>query len=403
MSRNSPLALRLNTRAMVKTPHTLLDPMREYGDLVWLSNPNRWLVLSRSAALEVLRDPNLHVWTRRNSVERLQDRFDMDLSAVLKALDWIPFMHDGPRHAALRSAFARLLGSIGTDYLKAYEQTSSELLEVMQESGSGDFAAGYADRLHVEVFGHLAGVPPSERHAFHCATALDGTVQAASTVAKMQKACAQLDSVLERLQDLSKTETTSDFMDQVGAALIQSGLEDTAVSRSEFLLAFLLLGGDTQAGALTVGLAHLLDSNGGTLSLGSDDCQLPDKHCLVDEMIRISTPVQTSARYATKDTVISGQHIAKGDAVQLSLQAANFDPLAFECPHAVQSGRPKNVAFGGGRHLCSAMPLVRKTLAITLSHLETLGSIEALPGRTLAEDLTVRRFAHLPIRIPSRL
>ncbi|WP_299629145.1 cytochrome P450 [uncultured Tateyamaria sp.] len=395
----TPVTLDYNHRAVSETPQALLDPFREYGDVVWLPKLNRWLVLSQPAAMETLRNSSLQVLKRRDMALRLEDQVGLNLAALSSVLNWIPFSHDGARHSDLREAFGRLLTSITADYLKAYEDVSSELLEKMRVAEQGDFATGYADRLHLEIVGRFIGVPPSERQKLACHTALDGFILNNASVREIRDANTQLAAILETVHALISSGQSSPFLEKVGDALRQTGLEDTPTSRSECIVALIVLGDDTQAGALTVGLASMLDACDGALCLDAADNGLPKGQSLVDEVLRIASPVKNSARYATEDTMICGHAIAKGENVTLSFQAANFDPKAFPCPHMLKDGRRGHVAFGGARHLCTAMPLVRKTLAITFRHLATIGRIEARPGRQLAACLTVHRYEHLPIRI----
>jgi|CXWL01.1.fsa_nt_gi cytochrome P450 len=84
----------------------------------------------------------------------------------------------------------------------------------------------------------------------------------------------------------------------------------------------------------------------GTLSL------LPT---MVDEAIRMVSPVMYMRRTATKDTEIRGQKIAEGEKVIMYYGAANRDPEVFPDPDRFDAGRANgkdHVAFGIGPHVC---------------------------------------------------
>jgi cytochrome P450 len=90
----------------------------------------------------------------------------------------------------------------------------------------------------------------------------------------------------------------------------------------------------------------------------------------VAEMLRYDSPVQASAyRHVTEDMEIGGVRLAKGDAVLISLAAANRDPSRFPRPDEFRIDRqPRgNLAFGHGAHLCLGAHLARLEGEIALS------------------------------------
>ncbi len=81
----------------------------------------------------------------------------------------------------------------------------------------------------------------------------------------------------------------------------------------------------------------------------------------VDEILRYEPPISTTARFAAADGVIGGCPYHKGDALAVSLLAANRDPAAFPAPHEFDIARRPNphLAFGAGAHMCLGAPLAR--------------------------------------------
>jgi cytochrome P450 len=76
---------------------------------------------------------------------------------------------------------------------------------------------------------------------------------------------------------------------------------------------------------------------------------------MVDEAIRMVSPVMYMRRTATKDTEIRGQKIAEGEKVIMYYGAANRDPAMFADPDRFDAGRTSakdHVAFGIGPHVC---------------------------------------------------
>jgi cytochrome P450 len=82
----------------------------------------------------------------------------------------------------------------------------------------------------------------------------------------------------------------------------------------------------------------------------------------VEEILRLDSPVQLSARVAAKDVEIAGAHVRRGEAVILYLAGANRDPKVFDNPHRFDIEREnagKHLSFSGGRHFCLGAALAR--------------------------------------------
>ncbi|MBP6011446.1 MAG: cytochrome P450 [Alphaproteobacteria bacterium] len=76
---------------------------------------------------------------------------------------------------------------------------------------------------------------------------------------------------------------------------------------------------------------------------------------MVDEAIRMVSPVMYMRRTATADTEIRGQKIAEGEKVIMYYGAANRDPAVFADPDRFDPARAngkEHVAFGIGPHVC---------------------------------------------------
>ena len=82
----------------------------------------------------------------------------------------------------------------------------------------------------------------------------------------------------------------------------------------------------------------------------------------VEEILRLESPVQLTARLALNDVEMAGTRINRGEMVVVYLAAANRDPEVFPDPHRFDIERPnagKHLAFSGGRHFCLGAALAR--------------------------------------------
>ncbi|MGY1780009.1 cytochrome P450 [Geodermatophilus sp. SYSU D01036] len=96
-----------------------------------------------------------------------------------------------------------------------------------------------------------------------------------------------------------------------------------------------------------------------------------DVETVVDELLRLLSVVQVAfPRFARQDTEVAGHRLRAGDAVLVSLSAANRDPAwAGAHPDALAPGRPTrggHLAFGHGIHRCVGAGLARLELRIVL-------------------------------------
>jgi cytochrome P450 len=123
----------------------------------------------------------------------------------------------------------------------------------------------------------------------------------------------------------------------------------------------------------------------------------------VDEVLRVESPVQLTARTARTTTQLAGRQIPQGGLVAVLLAGANRDPDLFDGPAAfdvTRSNANRHLAFSGGRHYCLGAALARLEGEIALRSLFTryprlagAGSGTRRPTRVL------RGWATLPVRL----
>jgi hypothetical protein len=383
-----------NGAEMLAQPHAVFARLRADGDVLWSGSMRRWLVLSKSASEAALRDPSLEVYDVFRAFNHVARLSGHSLDELISVSSWIPFLNNGERHKQLRSLFARVLQDIMWNYLAAYEDASTELIDAFLKAGGGDYAQGYADRVHVEAFGRILGLAPSDRAAFAGLASSEGAVDFAVRVEALLDANGRAKALLGRMSDILARSEENHLLDGIGAQLHRAGIEDTLRTRSEFLVALTLLGRDTLSGTLTLGLAHLLDVNGGRI--GPEDWSQPA--ALVDEIVRISSAVQIVNRVATRPINLNGQCIEKGDVLMIYLPAANSDAAAFAQPGTIDASHAESIAFGAGPHLCVGRQISRRAVEISLRQLSRL-TITSRPHRSIGHGKNIRKFEILEIKV----
>jgi cytochrome P450 len=121
----------------------------------------------------------------------------------------------------------------------------------------------------------------------------------------------------------------------------------------------------------------------------------------VDELLRLTSPVQGLARTTTRDVTIGDTTIPAGRKVLLLYGSANRDPREYgdDAEQLRVDRRPRQImSFGYGAHHCLGAAAARLQARVTLE--ELLGrcpqfSVDAAAGR-FAGGNYVRRYESLP-------
>ena len=121
----------------------------------------------------------------------------------------------------------------------------------------------------------------------------------------------------------------------------------------------LAAGFETTVNLLGNGIRMLLDAPEHLETLAARPELWPNA---VEEILRLESPVQMSARIACKDTDVAGTRVRQDELVILHLAGANRDPNVFADPHRFDIERDnagRHLSFSGGRHFCLGAALAR--------------------------------------------
>ena len=125
----------------------------------------------------------------------------------------------------------------------------------------------------------------------------------------------------------------------------------------------------------------------------------------VEEILRLDSPVQMSARLALRDTDVAGKTVRRGELVVLYLAGANRDPAVFEDPHRFDLERPnanKHLSFSSGRHFCLGAALARAEGEVGLrSFFDRYPDARLAGGGSRRDTRVLRGWSSLPITLGS--
>lgn len=268
---------------------------------------------------------------------------------------------DAPEHTRYRR---RLAGQFTRRRMLLLESRIGEIAEehverMLSAGAPADLVADYALPLPSLVICELLGVPYGERERFQRDAAVAFDV--GQPRERVSAALADLNAFLAELVRRKRREPGEDLL---SGLLDAPDLTDEEVAAMAFLL--LVAGHETTASMLALGAFALLTHPGpwrGALT-GTDPKPMAR---LVDELLRYLTIMQFGAmRVAREDLEVRGERVRAGEAVVVSLSAANRDPRAFPGPDVLDPGRerPMHLAFGLGAHHCLGHQLARTELRL---------------------------------------
>ncbi|HWE69981.1 MAG TPA: cytochrome P450 [Acidimicrobiales bacterium] len=237
----------------------------------------------------------------------------------------------------------------------------------LEASGGGDVVAELLKPLPSFVVATYLGVPPEDRQRFDdwtqgilAANALGDPRLAAATVGELFTFFADL---IERRRN--------DPGEDVVSELVQLCDDDKLTPMRILGFAFTMVtgGNDTTTGLLSGGLELLAGHPDQRDLLARRPDMIPAG---IEELLRLTTPVQGLARSTTRDVEVGGVTIPEGRKVMLLYAAANRDEREFG-PDAEDLDITRNprriLSFGYGPHHCLGAAAARLMGRVVLEEL----------------------------------
>jgi len=242
--------------------------------------------------------------------------------------------------------------------------TAYDELERLVADGGGDIVAALFKPLPSMVVAHYLGVPEADRDRFDAWTDAIVAANATATHGDVGGAIGELTYFTE-LVERRRTEPGDDTVSHLVAAG-EAGDDEGLLRILAFTFTMVTGGNDTTTGMLG-GAVQLLSERPDQRRIAGRD---PDS--TVEEMLRLTSPVQGLARTTTRDVTIGGRTIPAGGKVLLSYGAANRDPDQYG-PDADELDVTRNprriLTFAQGAHHCLGAAAARMMGRVTLSEL----------------------------------
>ena len=359
--RGDPMARVLANHGRGADPYPLLEQIRAEGPLV--RTRFTWVTVDHGLCREVLRD-------RRFGVT---DPTQMELPAPLRALiartdpgvanpvePPAMVVVDPPHHTRYRQSVSQSFTPRAIDRLgDRVVEITTELIAGLGHRPQPDLIADFATRLPVEIIAEILDLP-AETHA----DLLDWGHSGAPLL-DIGIPWRTYRDAIDSLAGAERTLRARFEQVRAGApgdnAFTRLAADRTLTAREFTANAALLIGAgfETTVNLIGNGIVALLRNPDQLQRLREDPELWPNA---IEEILRIDSPVQMTARTANCDAELGGQRIAKGDMVALFLGGANRDPAVFTDPRRFDVARTnarEHLAFASGIHACLGAALAR--------------------------------------------
>jgi cytochrome P450 len=314
-------------------------------------------------------------------------------------------MQDPPVHTEFRRLVSR---GFTPRQVEAVEPKVREFvvqrIEKLRADGGGDIVAELFKPLPSMVVAHYLGVPEADRDKF------DGWTEAivASNTAEggltgalghLGDALGEMMAYFTALIERRRTEPEDDTVSHLVAAGVGADGDIAGVlSILAFTFTMVTGGNDTTTGMLG-GSVQLLHQRPDQRKLLADNADLiPDA---IDELLRLTSPVQMLGRTVTRDVTVADTTIPEGRRVMLLYASANHDERQYgdDAAELDVMRKPRNIlTFSHGAHHCLGAAAARMQSRVALTEL-----MARIPNFEVDEDAIVwagGSYVRRPLSVP---
>ena len=375
MSHDAPVAFRLATADTWPNPWPMYRALRDHDPVHHVvpdGRPDRdYYVLSRHA----------DVWAAARDHETFSSA--QGLTVNYGELDLIglqdnpPFvMQDPPVHTEFRKLVSR---GFTPRQVEAVEPKVRdfivERIEKLRANGGGDIVTELFKPLPSMVVAHYLGVPEEDRAQFDgwtqaivAANTADGGIGVA--LETVGDAVGSMMAYFTGLIERRRTEPEDDTISHLVAAGVGAD-GDIAGTLSVLAFTFTMVtgGNDTVTGMLGGSMPLLHERPDQRRRLVDDPGLIPDA---VEELLRLTSPVQGLARTATRDVTIGDTTVPAGRKVLLLYGSANRDERQYgpDAGELDATRCPRNIlTFSHGAHHCLGAAAARMQSRVALTEL----------------------------------
>lgn len=314
------------------------------------------------------------------------------------AADGALLFTDPPEHRRLRRFVTSFFMGRGVSRLEPWiRQECARLIGLAARRGSFDLIGEVASSLPLSTIAQVMALS-GDQSAAMLAISDEMAAAGAAGGARAARAIQQMSDFGVALAHERRRDPGDDL---VSTMLSVKNSQDAPLSDSEFGMMFMQIAGaatDTTRGVLGGIVLRLAEDPALAQRLRADPDLIDG---FIEEVLRMQPPVYYMRRTATRDTVLGGKSIRRGDRVVMYYLSANFDEDVFESPFEFNIERNPNphLSFGTGEHVCLGLLLARLELRIFVQEwVKRIDQVE-LTGEPVEHINTEStRYLSIPVR-----
>ncbi|MBK9180032.1 MAG: cytochrome P450 [Acidimicrobiales bacterium] len=388
----------------IERPHGYFARVRdELGPVAWSERHHAWVVTGHPELDAAFRAPELSTDRIGAFSARLSGSRADALARAIELLNGWMLFHDPPEHTRLRAPFQRRFTPRAVSSLRADVETiCDDLLDRMaarRGSDTVDLVEAFSHPLPAAVIAELFGVPADLRPWLTDWSARFGVVVFGATRRPDYEEVARSagEEFHHHLGELL-AQRRADPRDDLVSALARSGeLDDLEVLGACSLLLF--AGHDTTASLLSSATLALCDHPDQRARFAAGAVDLDRA---IEELLRFEGSAKAMMRQVAEPLALGGRHLEPGEAVFLTILAANRDPRVFDAPDELRLDRSPNphLAFGHGVHFCLGASLARLELRVALPRLfAAFPDLQPAGPPTWKPNISDRSPSTVPLRL----
>jgi len=294
---------------------------------------------------------------------------------------------DPPSHGKYRSLVSRAFTPRRVEKIREHITTlAHELVDGFAAAGEVELLSQFAAPLPLTIIAEQLGVLRSMIGDFKRWS--DAFLDFIGGLASDERSVECAREIIECQEYFTRrtAEYRTDPQDDMLGVLIRAKLADERpldeAEMTSILQQFMLAGNETSTSAIAATQRHLIEQPEVLEEVRNDRSLVP---ALIEEILRLASPVQNQFRVTTRDTEIAGVKIPARTKVGVMLGAANRDPRRFSDASRIDPRRPnvrEHLAFGHGNHYCIGAGLARLEACVALEVLlDRLQNIRFAPGK----------------------
>ncbi len=406
---------------LVACPFPMFARLRAERPVHYVESAGVWLVTRYADICEVVRDPETfsslaatgpHGGKLRDALAALASE-SAELRGWIEAAgfrDQAPVLLrcDPPRHTQQRKLVNKAFTPRRVRQIEDTVQgICDRLIDAVVGRGRMDLVADLAVPLPIAVIAGALGVADGDLPTFKqwsddLAQTIGNDHLGRDEIVRMVRSQAEFAGYFGALIADRRSHPRDDLISDV----VHATIDGDSLTRAEMLtmfVQFLVAGNETTTTHIAATVQLLLRDPGLMERCRADHTLIPQ---LVEESLRVESPIAGLYRGTTRDTQVGGVPIPAGQHLLMCYASGNRDAAQFADADRIDLDRPRggggHLAFGQGPHTClgSALSRAESRVALTtlLTRLENIRADPDAPPPEYANSYILRGLRRLDLR-----